>query len=114
MKPTRSPRTARSRSCGALLTAAALALGGLVLPGEASAQIRLKQTQQWRPTSTVPSRSYNIRDTQRYRDQQRANRELAERRRKAEADHRRYLSEFMNPRHAPRRSNTRCCSGATR
>ena len=114
MKPTRSPRTARSLSCGAFLAAAALALGGLVLPGEASAQIRLKQTQQWRPTSTAPSRSYNVRDTPRYRGEQQIYRNLAERRRKAEADHRRYLSDFRNPRSSPRGNRAGCCSGATR
>lgn len=114
MKPTSLPRTARALSCGAFLAAAALALAGLVLPGEASAQIRLKQTQQWRPTSTVPSQSYNIRDTQRYRDQQRVNQEFAERRRKVEAEQRRFASEFMKPSPPSRRSSTRCCTGAVR
>lgn len=116
MKPTRLSRTARSLSCGALLTAAALALGSLVLPGEASAQIRLKQTQQWRPTSTAPSRSYNVRDTPRYRGEQAFARRNAEDRRRMEADRRRYgpAIQFGNSRPSSRSSNTRCCSGASR
>jgi hypothetical protein len=111
----RLTRTLRSLSCGGLLASAVLALGCLSLPGEASAQIRLKQERQWQPPS-VPSRTYHRRDTPRYKADQAFARRLAEDRRRVEAQRRRYgpAIQFGNSRSPSRSGNARCCSGVSR